>query len=145
MKARILVVLLIGMMVLAVVVNSVQAKSHTEPFSTVVDVFSALNSGQVDSAVIAFAENATAENLVRGKTYSGLAEIGQMLQEMNTHGRQYEIIGYQQTGNTIIARLEVSDRGMTWGTETILVEVKDHKVQTFDVTGFRLELWKLYK
>jgi hypothetical protein len=145
MKARILAVLLLGMVVLALIVNTVQAQDRNEPLLAVNNVFSALSSGEVDMAVNAFAENAMAGNQVRGKTYSGLAEIRQMLQEMSNHGRQYEMIGYQQTGDTIIAQVEVSDRGLAWGTQTILAEVKQGKVQAFNITGFRLQLWKLHR
>ena len=143
MKARILVVMLVGIVVLALIVNGVQAQDRNEPLLAVNSVFSALSSGEVDTAASAFAENATAENRVRGETYQGLAQIRQMLQAMSANGRQYEVIGYQQTGDTIIAQVEVSDRGLAWGTQTILAEVKDGKVQAFDVAAFRLELWKL--
>lgn len=145
MKARILAVLLLGTVVLVLIVNTAQAQGRNEPHLAVNNVFAALSSGEVDMAVNAFAENAMAGNQVRGKTYSGLAEIRQMLQEMSNHGRQYEMIGYQQTGDTIIAQVEVSDRGLAWGTQTILAEVKEGKVQAFNITGFRLELWKLHR
>jgi limonene-1,2-epoxide hydrolase len=138
-----LVLALIGIALLALYVTGVQAQDRNEPLATVNGVFSALSSGEVDTAVTAFAENATAENRVRGETYRGLAEIRQMLQDMSTNGRQYEVIGYQQTGDTIIALVEVSDRGHAWGTQTILAEVVDGKVRAFNLAAFRLELWKL--
>jgi Fe2+ transport system protein FeoA len=143
MKARILGLVLIGIALLALFVNGVQAQDRNQPLLTVNNVFSALSSGEVDTAMTAFAENATAENRVRGESYRGLEEIRQMLQDMGNNGRQYTVVGYQQTGDTIIAQVEVSDRGLAWGTETILAEVKDGKVQAFNVAAFRLELWKL--
>jgi limonene-1,2-epoxide hydrolase len=145
MKTRIFVVVFVGVVVLALIVNGVYAQDRNEPLITVNSLFSALNSGQVDMAVTTFADNATVENRVRGETYQGLAEIRQMLQEMSVNGRQYEITGYQQAGDTLIAQVEVSDRGLAWGTQTILAIVKDGKVLAFNVTDFRLELWKLYK
>ncbi len=145
MKTRILVVLFFGLLVLALIMNVAQASHTTEPLLAVSNVFTALSSGEVDTAASAFAENAVAENLVRGETYRGLAEVRQMLQEMGANGRRYEVVGYEQTGDTIIAQVEVSDRGLAWGTETILAQVQDGKVQTFNVTGFHLELWKLHR
>jgi hypothetical protein len=145
MKVRILVVLLIGVAILALIVKGVQAQDRNEPLLAVNNVLTALSSGEVDTAVTAFAENATAENRLRGESYRGLAQIRQMLQEMSANGRQYEINGYQQTGDTIIAQVEVSDRGLAWGTETILAEVQNGKLQAFNVTDFRLELWKLHR
>ena len=143
MKARILVAVFFGLVVLALIANAAQASHTTEPLLAVSNVFTALSSGEVDTAASAFAKNAVAENRVRGETYRGLAEVRQMLREMGVNGRRYEVVEYQQTGDTIIAQVEVSDRGLTWGTETILAQVKDGKLQSFTVTGFHLELWKL--
>jgi hypothetical protein len=39
--------------------------------------------------------------------------------------------------------VEVSDGGFVWGTETIEAVVKGGRLQTFTVTAFRLELWRI--
>jgi SnoaL-like domain len=145
MKVRILGVTIMGIVALALVVNGVQARSHSDPLWAVYNVFSALSSGEVEAAVTTFAENATAENQVRGEAYQGPAQIRQMLQEMSANDRRYDVIGYQQAGDTIIAQVEVSDHDLTWGTQTILAVIKDGKVQAFNVTDFRLELWKIQR
>ena len=44
-------------------------------------------------------------------------------------------------GDTIIVKVDISDRGIVWETETVVAEVKDGKLQTFNVTDFRLRLW----
>jgi hypothetical protein len=62
---------------------------------------------------------------------------------MYREGRQYEIVGTEIDGDRITAQVEVSDRGIVWGTETILAEVKDSKLRSFTVSAFRLELWRI--
>jgi hypothetical protein len=62
---------------------------------------------------------------------------------MQRDGRRFEIVEIQMDGDTITATVEVSDGGFVWGTETIEAVVKDGRLQTFTVTAFRLELWRI--
>ena len=105
------------------------------------NVFTAINSGEVDTAVSSFAKDAIVENRLRRERYVGATEIRQMLQGMYKEGRQFDIVGAEMYGDMIIVQVDVSDRGIVWGTETIVAEVKDGKLQTFNVTDFRLRLW----
>jgi limonene-1,2-epoxide hydrolase len=143
MKGRILVPALAGLAVLVLLLTVRQAQAGIEPVLAVNHIFDALNTGDVDTAVASFDEAATAENLVREETYSGVSEIRQMLQQMQQDGRRFEIVKVQMDGDTITAMVEVSDRGFVWGTETIEAVVKGGRLQTFTVTAFRLELWRI--
>lgn len=143
MKGRILVPALAGMAVLVLLLSVGKAQAGIEPVLAVNHIFAALNSGDVDTAVGSFAEDATADNLVREETYSGVSEIRQMLQRMHREGRRFDIVEIRMSGDTITAMVEVSDRGYIWGTETIEAVVKDGRLQTFTVTAFRLELWRI--
>jgi hypothetical protein len=40
-------------------------------------------------------------------------------------------------GDRITTKVEISDRGILWATETITAEVEDGKLQSFDVIAFR--------
>jgi hypothetical protein len=95
--------------------------------------------GDVDTATAAFAEDAIIENWVRNETYVGTDEIRQMLQGMQHDGRQFDIVGVDMAGDAITLKVEVSDRGIVWATETILVEGNNDKLQSFKVTDFDLE------
>jgi limonene-1,2-epoxide hydrolase len=143
MKGRILVPVLAGMAVWVLLLAVRQAQAGIEPVLAVNHIFAALNSGDVDTAVNSFAEDATAENLVRKETYSGVSEIRKMLDQMQREGRRFEIVEIQMNGDTITAKVEVSDGGLVWGTETIEAVVKGGRLQTFTVTDFRLELWRI--
>lgn len=143
MKGRILAVVLSASVGLVLLFNGQEAKANHDPVSTINMIFSALNSGKVDTAVASFAEDAIFENRVRDETYSGVSEIRQVLQGMARDGRQFAIVDTEMEGDTITAEVEVSDGGIVWGTETIVALVKDGKLQTFNVAAFRLELWKI--
>jgi limonene-1,2-epoxide hydrolase len=145
MKGRMLVPALASLAVMVLILTVRQAQAGIEPVLAVNHIFAALSSGDVDTAADSFAEDAMAENLVRKETYSGESEIRQMLQRMQREGRRYDIVGIQMSGDTITAKVEVSDRGFVWGTETIEAVVKDGRLQTFTVTDFRLELWRIHR
>lgn len=143
MKGRILVPMLAGIAVLALLLTVRQAQAGIDPVLAVNHIFTALNSGDVETAVASFAEDATAENLVRKETYSGVSEIRQMLQRMQRESRRFDIVKIQMDSDTITAAVEVSDGGFVWGTETIEAVVKGGRLQTFTVKAFRLELWRI--
>jgi ketosteroid isomerase-like protein len=145
MKGRIFVPALAVLAVLVLSLTVGGAQAGIEPVLAVNYIFIALNAGDVDTAVASFAEDATAENLVREETYSGVSEIRQMLERMQRDGRRFEIVEVQMDGDTITATVEVSDGGFVWGTETIEAVVKDGRLQTFTVTAFRLELWRIHR
>lgn len=140
MKARFVAVLF--MLVVITLLNVPLAQAGTEPVLIIDNLFTALNTGEVDLALAIFATNAVAEDLVRDKIYHGAAEIRPMLQAMQREGREYEIVGVELAGNTITLEVNISDRGQVWATETIMAEVSEGKVQDFKVTALQLKLWR---
>lgn len=142
MKARILAVVLVALVGVFVLLSGRQAQAVNSAAVAVEDLFTALNAGEVDAAVAYFAEDAVAENWVRGERYSGAAEIAQMLRGMQRDGRRFDLQSVSGSGDTVMLKVEVSDRGLVWGTQTILVGVADGKIESFKVTGFRLDLWR---
>jgi limonene-1,2-epoxide hydrolase len=140
MNGKVVVTALVGIALLALFLPVRLAQAGIEPVLMVDHIYAALNSGDLDTAVASFAEDATAENRVRKETYNGEKEIRQMLEGRQREGRQYEIVNIQMDGNTIKAKVEISDRGFVWGTETIEAELKDGRLQTFTLKEIRLEL-----
>jgi ketosteroid isomerase-like protein len=140
MKGKVVVTALVGIALLALFLPVRLAQAGIEPVLMVDHIYTALNSGDLDTAVASFAEDATAENRVRKETYNGEQEIRQMLEGRQREGRRYEIVNIQMYGNTITAKVEISDRGFVWGTETIEAELKDGRLQTFILKEIRLEL-----
>jgi len=128
---------------LVLLVNGQQAQASIEPIMAFDDVFTQLNAADVDNALDWFAVDAIAENKVRAETYRGVTEIRTLLEGMQYPGRKFEIVEAAMHGDTVTARVEVSDKGHTWGTETVEAVVKGGKVHTFRITAFRLELWRI--
>lgn len=143
MKGKIFAAFVLVMLGVALLASGRRAQASIGPVLVFDEVFEALNTGEVDTAAASFAEDATAQNLVRKETYSGVSEIRKMLEGMQRNGRRFDIVGIKMDGDMITASVEVSDSGRVWGTETVEAIVKDGKLQSFTVTGFRLELWRL--
>jgi hypothetical protein len=145
MKGKLLAVVLLAAVGVSVLLYATRAQANIGPELTVETVFSALNSGDVDTALASFSVDAVAEHRIRGERYEGLSEIRLMLEKMFKNGRRFDIVGMDTDGDQVIVLAEISDGGMVWGTETIAVELKNGKVQSFSVTAVRLELWKIYR
>ncbi|GIK40244.1 MAG: hypothetical protein BroJett011_40770 [Chloroflexota bacterium] len=138
MRTRFLMALFI--LVVSVLLTALPAQANVEPIFTIDSLFTALNTGQIDTALAAFAADAVVENRMRGETYRGAAEIGPMLQAMQREGRQYEIVRVEMVGDTITVAVEISDRGQMWGTETIMAEVSEGKLHKLSVSAIQLKL-----
>jgi hypothetical protein len=143
MKGKILtmVVFVLFGTVLLLSGRKVEASSHS--VAAFDRVFTALNSSQGDTAIASFTDDAIAKNLVRAETYRGTTEIRQMLLGMQRDGRRFDLVDIKREGDLLTARVEVSDDGKVWGTETIEAMVKGDKLQSFTVTAFLLELWRI--
>lgn len=145
MKSKILVLAVLVMSVLVFLSNEGPAQASVEPVLVADNVFNAINSGDLENAVSFFAEDATAENNVRSETYQGTQEIRQMLQEMHRENRRFEIVELKMDGDLVTMTVEISDRGLVWGSQTIESIVKDGSVQTFNVKNIRLDLWGIHR
>ena len=144
MKGKVLAVVVLAVVGLAVLVSGRGAQAFSHSDLAIDNVFEGINSGDVEMAVTEFAEGATYENLVRKESYTGLSEIRKVLDGMHRPGRRYDIVAVQTNGDTLTARVEVSDRGHVWGTEIIEAVVnQDGSLQSFTVESIRLELWRI--
>ena len=143
MKGKFLVVSVLVIVGLGLVFSGRQTQARFDHPVAIDHVFSGINSGQVETALTVFTEDATAENLVRRETYRGADEIRRMLQGMQRNGRRYDVVAIQVNGDTTTARVEVSDRGHVWGTATYEATTQGGKLQSFDLKSFRLELWRI--
>ena len=81
--------------------------------------------------------------MIKQETYQGADKIRQMLQGMQRKGRRYDVVAVQVIGDTTMARVEVSDSGLVWGTALFEANTEGSKLRTFAMKSFRLELWRL--
>ena len=112
-----------------------------QPVMALDNMFTALNAGQVDTAAASFDTNAKIVDSIQGKEYAGVSAITRILQGMQRGGRQYHIIRLSMDGSMVIAKVDISDSGIVWGTETIEAQVQNGKIQNLNETAFRLQLW----
>lgn len=138
MKTRILLVVLVGLAITVLFLTGGQAQAGIQPVLVVDNVFGAISSGDVDTALAAFAGDAVFDNSVRNETYVGTEEIRQVLQAMQHEGRHFDIVWVEMVGDRITLSVEISDRGIAWGLETFQAEIKDGKVQSLETQGIRL-------
>ena len=117
------------------------AHADIQPVMALDNMFTALNAGQVDTAAASFGTNAKIVDSIQGKEYVGVSGITRMLQGMQREGRQYHIARLDMDGSTVIAKVDVADSGIIWGTETLEAQVQNGKIQNLDETAFRLQLW----
>ena len=143
MKTKIFAIVVFVLFGTAILLSGRQAEASSHSVAAFDSVFTAINSGKVDTAIASFTEDAIARNLVRAETYNGTAEIRQMLLGMQRDGRRFDLVDIKREGDLITARVEVSDDGIVWGTETIDALVEGDKLQSFTVTAFLLELWRI--
>ena len=143
MKGRIFAIVVFVLFGAALLLSGRQAEASSHSVAAFDSVLTALNSSEVDTAVASFTDDAIARNLVRAETYDGTAEIRQMLLGMQRDGRRFDLVDIKREGDLFTARVEVSDDGIVWGTETIEATLKGDKLQSFTVKAFLLELWRI--
>ena len=141
MKGKIFSIMVAVLALFSFPLSRPPAHADIQPVMALDNVFTALNAGSVDNAVASFGPNATIVDSLHGKKYIGVSGITQMLQGMQKDGRQYSIARLVMDGNTVTAKVDVSDSGIVWGTKTLVAQVKDGKIQNLDETAFRLQLW----
>jgi len=143
MKGRILAIVGLAAFGIALLLSGGQAQASSHAVLAFDKLVAALNSGEVDTAAALFADQATAENLVQAETYRGASQIRQMLDEMQRPGRRLEVVAVAVDGDTLTARVEVSDHGIVWATETVEAVMDGDKLQSFRVVDFELQLWRI--
>ena len=120
------------------------ARADLEAMRTVESMYSALNEGSLDGAAALFADDAAVRSAATGQTAAGQAEIGEMLGAWRNGGnRQYDIVGARMSGDTVELVVDIADHGHVWGQETVRAVVQDGRIRSFDVTAFRLQLWRI--
>ena len=137
MIVRILAVFV--MLVALAPLQAPSAQASAAPIFAADTFLSALNAGDEEAAVAAFAPDAVA-TLARGDTYRGQAAMVDLVRLMVHAGRSYEIVQAHLVDDTLTLQVDVSDHGIRWAESTVVVEVQGGKLQTFRETAFRLRL-----
>jgi hypothetical protein len=142
MRAKTFVTLLI-LTVLSVFVFVSGAQASLGAVYTVDGLFSAISSGDLDSASAMFAPDAVASQAMTNQLYEGADEIGILLEKLHGEGREYEIVQLEMLGNTVNLTADIADDGHVWGRQTMTVEVQNGLIQSFEIIETHLTLWRI--
>jgi len=151
MKAKLTIVILVGIMASSLSFGeaAVQAQAESQALSGVAmdNLFLALNEGNTDGAVAAFVHEALVVNRVNHETYSDLTQITGLLGTWQHDGRRYaliskEVLNVARGLDIIQAEVEMTDRGVRWGRQTVLALVHNGQIHRLDVTRVQLTLWQ---
>jgi hypothetical protein len=133
-----LAVALIATVLLGGAAVQAQFEAPSMPTLAIDSLFSALNEGDVNSALDAFDTRASARTLPSGESY-----LAVMLEGWNREGRHFAFTNDAVTRiapglEMVTSDVEITDRGVTWGRQRILAVVYNGKIQRLQVVHTRL-------
>jgi hypothetical protein len=117
-------------------------QSESRPVLAAHGLFTALNSGDADTALASFAPEATVQNRISGVTYRNPDQIAAMLESWSKDGRQYTILEEEVTYVTrgldlVTSEVEITDHGVAWR-EKLLTVVQDDQIQKLYLKNVQL-------
>lgn len=126
--------LLLGLLVLSGV--SVVA-ADTQPLALAISYEEALNLGDQATLAGMFADEAVYYRWVGGGEVAGREAIGELLAAQSGANRQFEIVGAGMDGNQLTLNVEIADRGVVWGRQTMRAVIEDGLIQSMELVAFR--------
>lgn len=111
--------------------------ADTRPLSLAVGYEQALNVGDFDATAALFADNARFVNTIGGEAIIGRDAIRALLEGQSDPDRSYEVVWVTMAGNNLTMMVDISDRGIAWGRQTLDVVVEDGQIQSMETVGFR--------
>ncbi|MDX1686742.1 MAG: nuclear transport factor 2 family protein [Candidatus Promineifilaceae bacterium] len=133
----------LSVVVLSVFVLVSGAQANLEAVYAVDNLFTAVNSGELDAASAMFSADAVASYAVTDQWYEGSDEIGIFLEGLHGEDRAYEIVQIAMTGDTVDLTLDVADHGHVWGQLKLTSVVHDGRIEHLEVVETRLMLWRV--
>lgn len=140
MKTRVLAVILVVMVLSILFVGGQQVQAQVPSgvvsLLAVDNLFEAINAGDMDLALESFASGAT-------------AEIVGMLESWQREGRQFRVLQDRVTNvvadmDIVTSDVEISDRGIAWGQQTIVSVTYNDQIQKLYTTNIKLTPWQYW-
>jgi hypothetical protein len=126
--------LLLGMLVLGRVSH---VAADTQPLSTVIGFEQALNLDDGAAISALFAEDAVLINGIGGAAIVGREAIEEILAGQTRPERSFDIVWANMSGDQLTLMVDISDRGITWGRQTLELTVEDGLIQSYEPVAFR--------
>lgn len=133
MKTRVSLFLFAVLLVLSVAV----AAADTRPLNVAIGYEQALNLGDLEAMTALFADDAVFYSHIGGEAITGHAAIREALAPWSRENRTYEIVSLNMTGNEMTIVVDIADRGIAWGRQTLRATVEDGLIQTMAPLAFR--------
>ena len=133
MKTRVSLFLFAVLLVLSVAV----AAADTRPLNVAIGYEQAFNVGDIDGLTALFATDAVMLDSIGGEPVVGHEAIHDLLAARHRPTRTVEVVGATMSGNELTLVIEISDRGITWGRQTLRATVEDGLIQTMEPVAFR--------
>ena len=130
-----LVLFVLGLLAIA---GIAPVHADTQPLSLVIGFEQALNLGDVDAMTSLFTDDAVYVYSVGGKPVIGRDAIREFLEPKKVANRSYDIAGVTMIDNQLTLAVDIADRGITWGRQTLRVVVEDGLIQSMETVGFRI-------
>ncbi len=133
MKTRVSLFLFAVLLVLSVAV----AAADTRPLNVAIGYEQAFNVGDIDGMTALFADDAVMLDSIGGEPVVGHEAIHDLLAARHRPTRTVEVVGATMSGNELTLVIEISDRGITWGRQTLRATVEDGLIQMMEPVAFR--------
>lgn len=134
MKSKFSIVLLLVLLAFGM---AGRAGADTQPLALAIGFEQALNLGDVDTMVGLFADNAVYVNTIGGDPIVGRDAIRALLDAQSDPDRAFEVIYLTMNGDRLTMMVDISDRGITWGRQTLEMVVEDGLIRSLEPVTFR--------
>lgn len=113
------------------------AAADTRPLNVAIGFEQALNLGDPDAAAALFATDAIFVSTIGGDEIAGREAIRAVLASHARPGRSFEYVSVHMSGSELTLVIDVSDRGITWGRQTMRAVVENGQIRLMETVAFR--------
>lgn len=137
MYKKVSLFLLLGLLVLSGVS---QVAADTQPLALAVGYEQALNLGDIDATTALFADDAAFYSYIGSEAVVGRDAIQEAMALWVAPGRTFDIVAAHMVGNRITLTVDIADRGITWGRQTLQLAIENGLIQSLEPVDFRFLL-----
>lgn len=134
MIKKLFLALLLG---LAALSGVSQASANTQPLSLAIGFEQALNLDDGAAMAALFAEDAVLIDGIGGAAVVGREAIEEVLAGHTRPERSFDIIWVTMSGDHLTLMVDIADRDITWGRQTLELTVEDGLIQSYEPVAFR--------
>lgn len=112
--------------------------ADTRPLAVTIGYESALNSGDTDGLAALFADGGVLIDGIGGDPVAGRAAIRDALAAQLGPNRSFDVVWANMSGNQVTLVVDIADRGVVWGRQTLRMTVEDGLIRSLEPIAFRI-------